>query len=164
MSADVHSSYLHKFLDFEQRKERIVWAVEALLPHTHKFDTIACRGVSGLLIASAVATAMDKHIAVVRKPRQDEVAHSYYEVEGPIGCCYVIIDDLVFQGDTVREIKNQMTKHLKATCYGAYVFSGYEKLPIDGIHDIKRIPVDCEIPTPLSSTEAETPEAAVQAA
>lgn len=68
-----------------------------------KFDSIAVQGYSCTVISSAVAALMNKEIIVVRK--KGEKRHSGAEVEGVVqGKKYIIIDDFVSTGATVRRI------------------------------------------------------------
>lgn len=79
--------------------------VKDLTPHAGEFDVIAVRGVSGMVVGAPVSITMGKPLVVVRK--ENELAHS-----GPIanntyavhGTRYLILDDFVAMGTTVREI------------------------------------------------------------
>ena len=59
------SAHLCDALSYRGRRELIGRVVKAL--EGEAFSTIACRGVSGLLIAPGVAERMQKHLIVVRK-------------------------------------------------------------------------------------------------
>jgi adenine/guanine phosphoribosyltransferase-like PRPP-binding protein len=89
-----------------------------------EFDAIACRGVSGLLIAPVVAMRLNKTLIVVRK---GEKTHSGYKVEGDHGAKrYLILDDFIDGGDTVRiTIKDIYATNPAARCVG---FIAYKRL------------------------------------
>lgn len=73
------------------------------------FDTIVCSGISGLVVAPALAARMGKELLIVHK--QGYKTHSPYDVEGNVASeCYIIIDDLVDTGDTIRYIVEQVDR------------------------------------------------------
>jgi hypothetical protein len=81
-------------------------AVETLTPHAQNFDAIAFRGMSGALVSAPIAIALKKHLILVRK---NEVRYSCHGVEGPKGDYnYLIVDDLISSGDTVRAIHREI--------------------------------------------------------
>lgn len=70
------------------------------------FDAIAFRGLSGALIVPTIAMMMDKTLLVVRK---GELSHSSRMVEGDYNARrYVIVDDLVASGQTVKTILQEI--------------------------------------------------------
>ena len=75
-----------------------------------KFNAIAFRGISGALIAPVIAHSLKKEIIAVRK---SEKRHSSSKVEG-VGktttANYIIIDDLIDSGKTMRDIIDAITK------------------------------------------------------
>lgn len=119
-------------LDHRSRLRAINKAVKALQKSNLKFDGIACTGYSGLLVAPTVAVKLKKPLALVRKlePSHGEVVEWKEEVTS-----YVIIDDLVETGNTIKRIKCQMSKEFskydnKVECVGVYF---YQQDP-DGIY------------------------------
>lgn len=94
------------------QRERIIAEVIARLTGTNgdepvEFDAVAFRGLSGALIAPIIAWEMDKMVIAVRKRtcEDDYYCHSARRVEGDIGArTYVIIDDCISSGATVRAI------------------------------------------------------------
>lgn len=75
-----------------------------------RFDAIAFTGLSGALLGSAVAMRLEKLLYCVRKVGENR--HSDHEVEGPLGeFRYVIIDDLIHTGGTLRRIIRQVRQH-----------------------------------------------------
>lgn len=96
-----------------------------------EFDAIACRGVSGIVVSSAVASRLAKQLIVVRKP--DEKSHSECEVEGrPYGDFkYIVIDDFICTGKTVVEIMKPLVVPAKyqlkgvGKCVGLFMYSDF---------------------------------------
>ncbi len=66
------------------------------------FDTLVFRGFSGALVGPTVALQLNKAWALVRKP--GDTAHSNRRVEGFAQGKYVIIDDFIDTGETIRSI------------------------------------------------------------
>lgn len=87
----------------------IVNKVETVLQPI-EFDAIAFTGLSGAVLSSVIAMRMNKLLYCVRK--ENESRHSGQVVEGPsTGLRYVIIDDLVCSGATLRRITTQVSEH-----------------------------------------------------
>jgi len=87
------------------------------------FEAIAFTGLSGSVLAGAVALEMDKYLYCVRK--SNESRHSEYQVEGPsTGLRYIILDDFICTGSTVDRIIELVNAHTegKAECVGAYLW------------------------------------------
>lgn len=84
------------------------------------FDAIVFRGLSGAMIAPIVAMRLNKTLIAVRK---GEKAHSARTIEGDVGAkSYIILDDLIDSGATVRAI----VEGVKETCNAEFVgFLGY---------------------------------------
>ena len=98
-----HCGYLSKAL--ESIEEAVTDCKKGL--EGIDFDTIAFRGMSGALVAPIVARDLKKEIILVRKTGEDN--HSGYSLEGHVGAKkYVILDDFVSTGRTVREIIKQV--------------------------------------------------------
>jgi orotate phosphoribosyltransferase len=84
-----------------------------------EFDAVAFTGLSGSVIAGAVVSAMDKYLYCVRKSAENR--HSEYQVEGPsTGLRYVVIDDFISTGETIKRIIELVGAHTdgQATCVG----------------------------------------------
>lgn len=80
------------------------------------FDVIVCRGISGIAMSAIIGHIMQKPVWIVRKETDRVNAHSLAHVEYPderynISSRYIIIDDCVDDGDTVRAIINQINEH-----------------------------------------------------
>lgn len=88
-----------------------------------KFDAVAFTGLSGSVIAGAVASEMDKYLYCVRK--SEENRHSGYQVEGPMtGLRYIVIDDFISTGATIKRVIELVAAHTydKAVCAGVYLW------------------------------------------
>jgi orotate phosphoribosyltransferase len=88
-----------------------------------KFDAVAFTGLSGALVAPVVCLMLNKYPLVVRK--DEEISHSYLRVEGPIGAFnYIIIDDLLCYGKTVRRMLNHIETNKPASkCVGLFLYN-----------------------------------------
>lgn len=81
-----------------------------------KFDAIAFRGMSGAIVSGCVALSINKSLIMVRKP--GDKTHSGLKVEGDYNAKrYVIVDDLISSGDTVREMIDAIRREF-ALIYG----------------------------------------------
>lgn len=65
------------------------------------FNTVACRGVSGMAFAPVLAYAMKKRLIIVRKTIMG--SHAYSMIEGAFlpGDRYICVDDFRSSGQTV---------------------------------------------------------------
>lgn len=107
-------------LNHKERNHIIIKAICKLRKIADDFDTIACCGISGLLVVPQIAELLDKHILIVRK---DERRYSEFSMEGVTPFRYVIVDDLICSGSTVRRIKNTIKDdHPRARCIGVYCY------------------------------------------
>lgn len=93
-----------------------------------KYDAIAVSGCSGTLVAGAFSIALQKPIILVRK--RPEISHSGELVEAGGSFLYrrkpfryIIVDDFVDSGDTIRRIKDAIKmKCKKAVFAGVYPY------------------------------------------
>lgn len=110
--------YLDNYITPDGGRSCIKRAVAALKKYNKDYDTIACRGVSGLLFAPELSRKLNKHLIVVRKSTKDN--HSGQLVEGHQSCKrYIIVDDFIFTGATRNAIINGIKKFApKARCIG----------------------------------------------
>lgn len=106
-------------LNHKERNKIVMEAVKALKKYS--FDSIACCGASGLLVVPQIAEILDKHIVLVRKP--SDKRYSVFEMEGVVPNNYIIVDDLVCSGRTIRLIKNTIRNECSlSNCIGAYFY------------------------------------------
>jgi len=114
-----HSAYLDKVATVSNLRKTITIAAKTL--KKYKFDTIAFRGMSGALPAIPLALRLKKEFIFVRKDFEVGTgSHSYRQVEGHKSVKrYVIIDDLICTGNTLKEIVKHIHKFApEAKCIG----------------------------------------------
>lgn len=111
------SDYLHKGLDAETRHAYVEYIAARL--RKHKLDTLVFSGMSGALVAPAVADRLGTDLGFVRKdvgvPAHKGGSHSMFEYEGPryLGR-WAIIDDFMSSGRTMRRIVEAVeSRHLR---------------------------------------------------
>jgi hypothetical protein len=131
---NIASDYLTVcFIDLN---EKVRETVEALTPFVDRFEGIVVRGMSGLLVGPMTASLLKKPWCVIRKP--GEGTHSDHKViEGWHNFkTYIIIDDLIATGGTLKLIQQTLRDHARAfqekwerglpECVGFYLFSSPE--------------------------------------
>jgi adenine/guanine phosphoribosyltransferase-like PRPP-binding protein len=115
------ASHTCRVLNHKARNKVIIKAVCDLRKISNQFDSIACCGVSGLMVVPQIAELLDKHIVVIRK--RDEQCYSQFPMEGVTPFQYIIIDDLVCSGYTIKHIKSTIYEDCpKARCVGVYCY------------------------------------------
>lgn len=133
--------YLHEAFDRRSRTSTINW-VTRQLAHID-CDAIVFCGVSGALVAPTVAHLTGKSIIVVRK--ESELCHSSMKIESSNTRCskYVIVDDFIATGTTVRFIIEQMLKapFSKSKCVGIITYSSKGKWDEYGESELDGIPI-----------------------
>lgn len=88
-----------------------------------QFDALVFRGFSGAVVGAAVAHVMQKPWILVRKP--SDSSHSGCTVEGTTKGKFVIIDDFLSSGQTVRETIQVMGNRFMcpdAQCIGVFLY------------------------------------------
>lgn len=118
----LYSDYLHCAIDLHIRKKIINKAVIFLRKQqkTSEFTGVAFRGVSGALIAPSIADKLRCDLLVVRKK---DGSHSSCEIEGNLTDKYIIIDDFVRTGETLRIIVDKIRKYVpESKCVGVYFY------------------------------------------
>jgi len=114
------ASHTCRVLNHKVRNKAIIKAVCDLRKITKEFDSIACCGVSGLMVVPQIAEILNKHIVIIRKQGQ---SYSTFSMEGVTPFRYVIIDDLICSGETVKYIKNTVHEECpKSKCIGLYCY------------------------------------------
>lgn len=101
----MNSPYL--ILDSKKRKETVDKLVDYFTNYCSlNYDSIAFTGMSGAIIAPEVAGRLNKEVILVRKEKN---SHSPVMVEGNYDSQnYIILDDLIYTGNTVRFILSQI--------------------------------------------------------
>jgi len=91
---------------------------------------IVCTGLSGILVGVALANKTKRPFAIVRKPGDN--THSSFTVEGYLFDQYVIVDDFIEYGGTIRRILREMYKHNdESECRGIMLYGeDSDRLPM----------------------------------
>lgn len=117
------STHTSLILNHKERNKITVRAVCNLRKISDTFDSIACCGTSGLLVVPNVASLLEKHLIVVRKKAREEKRYSIFDIEGVVPNKYIIIDDLICSGQTVRHIIQSLKKEApRSQCVGVYCY------------------------------------------
>lgn len=118
---NIQTDYLRWFLSPDKLQASIDASVRIL--RKYEFDAIAFCGMSGALIAPAIALEMNKEMLMVRKKRYSDNGvvrndhHSCYRVEGDMNARnFVIVDDFIASGETVLHILAQIKDNLFNPC------------------------------------------------
>lgn len=115
------ASHTCHVLNHKERNKIIIKAVCDLRKISDTFDSIACCGVSGLLVAPQVCEILNKNLVIIRK--QNEKRYSDFCVEGVNPGRYVILDDLICSGNTIKYIINSIKEeNTRSICIGAYFY------------------------------------------
>lgn len=97
-----------------------------------KFDSVVVCGTSGLLVGPQISELLNKNLVIVRK--RNEKRYSPFHIEGAYPGDYVVVDDLVCSGSTLKHILNNIKEEYpKAKCCGVYSYiqadCAYSKVP-----------------------------------
>lgn len=115
------SSHTCHVLNHKNRTKIIIKAVCDLRKISDDFDSIACCGTSGLMVVPQVAELLNKNIILVRK--KNDKCYSDFAVEGVKPFRYIILDDLICSGNTVRHIRRSIEDEYNNTkCVGLYCY------------------------------------------
>jgi len=118
------AAHTSRVLNHKYRNSVIIKAVCFLRKMENEFDSIACCGVSGLMVVPQIAEILNKNIIIVRK---GEKCYSEFFVEGVSSSRYVIVDDLICSGNTVCLIQDSISQDTpQSKCIGAYFYLGEE--------------------------------------
>jgi orotate phosphoribosyltransferase len=114
------ASHTCHVLNHKERNKIIIKAVCDLRKISDSFDSIACCGVSGLMVVPQIAELLNKNIVVVRK---GERCYSEFRTEGVAPFRYIILDDLICSGSTVKHIKKVLKdEYPRSSCVGVYCY------------------------------------------
>jgi len=114
------ASHTCHVLNHKARNKIIIKSVCDLRKISNTFDSIACCGVSGLMVVPQIAELLNKNIVVVRK---GERCYSEFRTEGVAPFQYIILDDLICSGGTVRHIKKVIKdEYSRSHCIGVYCY------------------------------------------
>jgi adenine/guanine phosphoribosyltransferase-like PRPP-binding protein len=114
------ASHTCHVLNHKERNKIIIKAVCDLRKISDSFDSIACCGVSGLMVVPQIAELLNKNIVVVRK---GERCYSEFRTEGVAPFRYIILDDLICSGSTIKHIKRVLKdEYSRSSCVGVYCY------------------------------------------
>lgn len=104
--------------------ERLITQARGIL-FDKDFDTFVGTGVSGIIGASVLASALNKNLLIVRKP--GEASHSFEKVEGRLGLRWVFVDDLIASGETYMRVRSEIeVLPVTSRLVGAYIYGAYK--------------------------------------
>ena len=114
------SSHTSRLLNHKYRNKIIMQTYVDLRNKDLEFDAIVCCGISGLMVVPQIAELLKKNIIVIRK---DLNGYSSFNIEGPYTNKYIIVDDLICSGNTVKTIMKQIkSEFYKSKCLGIYCY------------------------------------------
>lgn len=125
------AAHTSRILNHKYRNKIIINTYSYLNKLDIYYDSIACCGTSGLMVVPQIAELLNKNIIVVRKKKD---GYSDFMVEGAATNLYIIIDDLICSGGTVKHIiKNIRRETPRSKCVGVYCYmpeeSSYRNCP-----------------------------------
>jgi orotate phosphoribosyltransferase len=114
------ASHTSHVLNHKIRNKIIIKAVCDLRKIKNEFDSIACCGVSGLMVVPQIAELLNKNILIIRK---NEKRYSEFRTEGVAPLRYVVVDDLICSGTTVNRITRIIKEEYpRAKSIGVYCY------------------------------------------
>jgi len=129
--ADYHCISAYQFKPVVKKTATAIRRLQKLLG----FEQIVCTGISGQSIAWPVSYVTDIPVAVVR--RKGERGHHGYKVENfARDKSYIIMDDFICSGDTIRHMVRTINKEYAddgSQCVGVFCYSptGREFVTVD---------------------------------
>lgn len=115
------ASHTCRILNNRVRNKYVIQSFTELRKLNLDFDSIACSGFSGAMIVPQIAELMNKNIILVRKTV--EKTYSEFVIEGVAPSRYIIVDDLICSGSTVKHIiRSIKDEHPRAICMGVYTY------------------------------------------
>ena len=115
------ASHTCHVLNHKIRNKIIIKAVCDLRKISNEFDSIACCGVSGLMVVPQISELLNKNIIVIRK--EGEKCYSEFRTEGVSPFRYIILDDLICSGFTINNIKKVLKEeYRRSICMGVYCY------------------------------------------
>jgi orotate phosphoribosyltransferase len=114
------ASHTCHVLNHKIRNKIIIKAVCDLRKIKNEFDSIACCGISGLMVVPQIAELLNKNILIIRK---NEKRYSEFTTEGVAPLHYVVIDDLICSGTTINHITSIIKdEYPRAKALGVYCY------------------------------------------
>lgn len=117
----IMSSYLGDLLhDPHEVGQRVISRIKQV---GLDFEFIAVRGMSGALISGLVAAHFRKSISIVRKPKAVESSHGLRLEGTQVARDYIIIDDCIYTGATIRAILTGIGELApESRCMGIFLY------------------------------------------
>ena len=133
--------YLKSVTTQKNWRKSITRLLKGIRESSLDFDSVVFAGMSGALVAPTIAGRLRKSILMVRKAGDQN--HGGYRLEGnPDTRNYIIIDDLIASGDTIRHMMktikaNDFTRDAK--CVGIFLYNSqrnetFEGVPVKGFY------------------------------
>lgn len=119
----VISDYLAPLFQPDLFTKKVNSMVRLIRSSNIKFKAIAFTGMSGSMIGPAIAARLKKDMILIRKGSDD--CHTSKEVEGRKDIkSYIIIDDRIVTGNTVKSIVNGVSSFTKnqAKLMGVFLY------------------------------------------
>ena len=114
------ASHTSRVLSHKYRNKIIMETYSYLKKLDIEYDGIACCGASGMLVVPQIAELLKKNIILVRKELN---GYSDFLVEGANSIRYIILDDLVCSGGTVKYIIKTIKDETPISkCIGVYSY------------------------------------------
>ena len=114
------ASHTSRVLSHKYRNKIIMETYSYLKKLDIEYDGIACCGASGMLIVPQIAELLKKNIILVRKKLD---GYSDFWVEGANCSKYIILDDLICSGSTVKHIIKSIKDDTPISkCIGVYSY------------------------------------------
>ena len=99
---------------FDDLGESVTRTEQALTRYRDRFDVIVVSGVSGIVVGAPVALALGIPLIVVRKDEDKNAHHlggEIINVRDLMRQRYLIVDDFVCSGRTVKFIQDKIANH-----------------------------------------------------
>ena len=114
------AAHTSKILNHRYRNKVVMDAYVYLNKLDLEYTAIACCGASGMLVVPQIAELLKKNIILVRK---DTGGYSEFIVEGTPAKNYIIVDDLICSGNTIKYIINSIKNEVpRSKCLGVYCY------------------------------------------
>lgn len=112
--------------DLADLQEMVTRTTAALVAKLDRFDSIAVTGMSGVVVGSPVSLDLEVPLVIIRKGSDKHHIHDGFDIVNieHIGKRYLIVDDFVDSGDTLRRVRTEASYITGAHCAGAYLYEG----------------------------------------
>jgi adenine/guanine phosphoribosyltransferase-like PRPP-binding protein len=140
-------SYLDRILNNKEYMNNLNWLIRNIKKSKIDFDFIATSGLSGNAFGPFIAAKLNKKIGVIRKSKEKSHSNTagIYYMDGKNNIDwhenkYIIIDDLIESGNTIRKMINYISTNMhKTNCVGIFLYG--EQYDDYFINKLQNIPV-----------------------